>query len=91
MKFYQTINFETVINNSTAASRSANPYFALPTNGNLDYLPPLDPYCFVANTDCFSFVMDTGANWFIVNNQLSSPPLPPSPALSRELGAVLYR
>jgi hypothetical protein len=60
---------ETIVNNSITASEGSGHYYASPANVFPDALLTTKPYCFVADTDSFPFVIKTGANRFIVNDR----------------------
>jgi hypothetical protein len=65
---HQHIN--TVIQQIVKSVRTPEPSSAMSSKAN--WLPdksPLSlPFCFVADTDSFPFVLDSGANRFIINN-----------------------
>jgi hypothetical protein len=79
---------ETVINNSITASEGSGHFYASPANVPPDPLLTAEPYCFVADTDSFPFVIDTGANWFIVNDRSLFTSFKPQSGLVKGIGGT---
>jgi hypothetical protein len=76
---------DTVIQVSTTSNDE--PYFALPIEGaSPPESLPTQPYCFVADTDSFPFVLDSGANRFIVNDPTLFSSFKPKLGLVKGIG-----
>jgi hypothetical protein len=65
---HQQSYLETALRNSMT-TRLNTPYFADTANALPDPGLSAEPYCFVADTDSFPFIIDTGANRFIINDK----------------------
>jgi hypothetical protein len=65
----QQRHIQTIVESITASkSDSGDPYLAFPTDAAPTDALPTQPYCFVADTDSSSFILDSGANRFIIND-----------------------
>jgi hypothetical protein len=79
---------ETIVNNSITASEGSGHYYASPANVSPDLLLTAEPYCFVADTDSFPFLINTGANRFIVNSWSLFTSFKPQSGLVKGIGGT---
>jgi hypothetical protein len=70
------------------ASEGSGHFYASPANVPPDPLLTAEPYCFVADTDSFPFVIDTGANRFIVNDRSLFTSFKPQSGLVKGIGGT---
>jgi hypothetical protein len=79
---------KTVVNNAITASEGSGHYYASPANISANQLLTTEPYCFVADTNSFPFVIDTGANRFIVNDRSLFTSFKPQSGLVKGIGGT---